>query len=67
MIIVYHFDEKKGIEYVNELFEKGFDNVFLLSGGVEAFGQEIEGGLEGANIPLFAKKEEVRKFKKTRL
>ena len=67
IIIVYHFDEKKGIEYVNELFEKGFDNVFQLSGGVEGFGQEIEGGLEGPNIPMFAKKEEVRKFKKTRL
>ena len=34
IIIVYHFDEKKGIDYVNELFEKGYDNVYLLSGGI---------------------------------
>ena len=67
IIIVYHFDEKKGIGYVNELYEKGFDNIFLLSGGIEAFGQEVGEGLEGANIPLFGKKEEVRKFKKTRV
>ena len=67
IIVVYHFDEKKGIEYVNQFFEKGFDNIFLLSGGVEAFGQEVAEGLEGPNIPAFAKKEEVRKFKKTRL
>lgn len=39
IIIVYHFDEKKGIDYVNELFEKGYDNLYLLSGGIESFGQ----------------------------
>lgn len=66
IIIVYHFDEKKGIDYVNELFEKGYDNIYLLSGGIEAFGMEIGEGLEGKNVPQFAKKEEVKKFKKVR-
>ena len=34
IIVVYHFDEKKGIDYVTQFFEKGFDNIFLLSGGI---------------------------------
>ena len=51
IIVVYHFDEKKGIDYAKQLFEKGYDNVYLVSGGVEAFGQEITEGLEGKDIP----------------
>jgi len=39
IIVVYHFDEKPGIDYVNQLFEKGYDNLFLLNGGIEGFGQ----------------------------
>jgi hypothetical protein len=34
IIIVYHFDEKHGIDYAKELHEKGFDNIYLLSGGI---------------------------------
>ena len=33
------------------MFEKGYDNVYLLSGGIEGFGQEIQDGLEGNNVP----------------
>ena len=64
IIIVYHFDEKPGMEYSTQLAEKGYDNLYLLSGGIEGFGQEIQEGLEGKDVPLFKKKEEVRKFKK---
>jgi len=42
IIIVYHFDEKGGIDFAKEMFEKGYDNVFLLSSGIEGFGQEIQ-------------------------
>lgn len=55
--MVYHFDEKKGIDYTTQFIEKGYENVYLLSGGIEGFGQEIQEGLEGKNVPLFAKKE----------
>lgn len=51
IIVIYHFDEKKGIEYANNFAEKGFENIYLLSGGIEAFGQEIPEGLEGKQIP----------------
>lgn len=67
IIVVYHFDEKKGIDYTLELFEKGYDNIFLLSGGIEAFGQEVQAGMEGKKVPEFDKKEEAKKFKKKRL
>ena len=66
IIVVYHFDEKPGMDYTTQLYEKGFDNLFLLNGGVEGFAQEIQEGLEGKDIPVFKKKEEVKKFKKQR-
>ena len=66
IIVVYHFDEKPGMDYATQLYEKGYDNLYLLSGGIEGFGQEIQEGLEGKDVPVFKKKEEVRKFKKQR-
>ena len=47
MIIMYHFDEKNGIPYANLLFQKGFDNVFLLNGGIEEFSKNYPEYLEG--------------------
>ena len=67
IIVVYHFDEKKGIDYTTQFIEKGYENVYLLSGGIEGFGQEIQEGLEGKSVPVFEHKEEVRKFKKKRV
>jgi centrosomal protein CEP41 len=37
LIIITHIDEKHGIPSATIFAEKGFDNVYLLSGGVEAF------------------------------
>ncbi len=49
MIIIYAFDEKEGMVGANLFFEKGFDNIYLLSGGIEKFGvchpESIEGSL----------------------
>ena len=50
-----------------KLFEKGYDNLYLLNAGIEGFGQEVPEGLEGTAVPQFEKKEEVKKFKKTRI
>ena len=47
MIIMYHFDEKNGIPYANLLFQKGFDNVFLLNGGIEEFAKNYPEYLDG--------------------
>ena len=33
-------DERQGTQYARLLFEKGFDNIYLLSGGIEKFLEE---------------------------
>ena len=37
LIIVYHEDDKNGMNFASVLYQKGFDNVYLLSGGIEEF------------------------------
>ena len=54
IIVVYMEDERLGTQYAKILFEKGFDNICLLSGGVEKFmdsGIDCYSMIEGANIP----------------
>ena len=47
MIILYHIDERNGVPYANLLFQKGYDNVFFLSGGIEEFMKKYPEYLEG--------------------
>ena len=47
MIIMYHNDERNGIPYANNFFQKGYDNVFFLSGGIEEFAKNYPDYLEG--------------------
>jgi len=51
LIIVYMGDERKGCAAANLLCEKGYENVFLLSGGVEQFNEEFHHLVEGRNVP----------------
>ena len=37
MIIIYAFDERPGIDAGNKFAEKGYENIYLISGGIEAF------------------------------
>lgn len=37
IIVIYMEDERLGTQYAKLLFEKGFDNIALLSGGLEKF------------------------------
>ena len=41
IIVVYMYDERTGTHFSKILFEKGFDNVYLLSGGIEKFYEKI--------------------------
>lgn len=41
LIIIYMLDERQGVSQAQLLCEKGYDNVFLLSGGCEAFLQDF--------------------------
>jgi len=62
LIIIYMNDERKGTAIAHVFFEKGYENVYLISGGVEQFTQEFPDLCEGKVVP---KKEEERKDRST--
>jgi centrosomal protein CEP41 len=47
IIVVYMSDERLGTQYSKILFEKGFDNIYLLTGGLEKF---MEAGIDCYNL-----------------
>ena len=51
MIIIYMGDERKGTAAANLMAEKGYENVFLLSGGVDQFNEEFHPMVEGRDVP----------------
>ena len=51
LIIIYMGDERKGTAAANLMSEKGYENVFLLSGGIEQFNEEFNSLVEGRNVP----------------
>jgi len=55
-IIIYHNDEKHGIPYAAGMYEKGYDNVYLISGGIEEFLKDAHDLVEGKNVPSPTKK-----------
>jgi centrosomal protein CEP41 len=65
MIILYHNDERTGIPYANNFFQKGFDNVYFLSGGIEDFAKNYPDHLEGVEKEKYVnmKKERDRQAK----
>lgn len=52
LIICYMYDERQGTLAAQALSEKGYDNVFLLSGGCEKFLEEFSELCEGTQIPI---------------
>lgn len=46
-IVIYAWDERPGVEASKKFAEKGFDNVYLLSGGVEEFIKQFPELVEG--------------------
>jgi centrosomal protein CEP41 len=51
LIIIYHEDDKSGIQVASVLFEKGFDNIYLLTGGIEEFYQKHSSLVLGTELP----------------
>lgn len=47
LIIVYMGDERKGCLAANLLVEKGYENTYLLSGGIEQFNEDFHHLVEG--------------------
>ena len=62
-------DERKGTAAANLFAEKGYENVFLLSGGIEQFNEEFHGLVEGRNVPkpnrLVQEEEQKKKMEKS--
>lgn len=44
-------DERKGTAVAMVFFEKGYENVYLLSGGIEQFLEEFTELVEGKSVP----------------
>ena len=51
LIIIYMSDERKGTAAATLMTEKGYDNVFLLSGGIDQFNEEFHHLVEGRDVP----------------
>jgi hypothetical protein len=56
-MVIYHLDDKNGIETANLLTKKGFPHLLLLSGGIEEFGVAHSDAIEGSDIPVFRHNE----------
>lgn len=63
---MYGSDEKSSIPYATLLAQKGFDNIFLLNGGIEEFSRNFPEYLEGPQAQQFinAKLQEENEKKK---
>lgn len=61
LIIVYHEDDKTSASYATVLYEKGFDNIYMLTGGIEEFYQKKPDYCLGSNLPPL-KSEMGKKF-----
>ena len=51
-------DERSGTAAAKLLYEKGYDNVYLLSGGIEEFLITNENLIEGQNVPDLKREKE---------
>lgn len=49
---MYHDDDKTGASYAAVLFEKGFDNIYLVEGGIENFYQKKPELVKGSELPV---------------
>lgn len=56
LIIVYTWEERAGVSAAQKFAEKGFENVFLISGGLESFSDQAPEMMEGTKPPSPKKK-----------
>lgn len=59
LIVIYMSDERKGTQVAQVFFEKGYENVYLISGGFEQFQDDFPELCEGKVAPT-SKKEETK-------
>ena len=51
LIVVYAEDERHGTHLAKVIFEKGFDNIYLLTGSISVFTFENPHLTEGTDVP----------------
>ena len=51
LIVIYMDDERKGTQVAQVFFEKGYENVYLISGGFEQFMENFPELCEGKMAP----------------
>lgn len=51
IIVVYLDNERQGTQVAKKLTEKGFGNIYLLTGGIQQFFIDYPDLVEGTNIP----------------
>ncbi len=52
LIVIYMNDERQGHKAAKIFFEKGYDNIYLLSGGGNGFLEEYPDLIEGTKVPV---------------
>ena len=48
---MYVSDERNGIQAARAMVDRGYENTFLLTGGIEKFIEDYPNLIEGNNIP----------------
>ena len=56
-IVIYTNDERNGIAAARTMADRGYENTYLLSGGIEKFIEDYASLVEGNNIPQLVAKE----------
>jgi len=67
LIIIYHNDERNGVSFGNLMAQKNYENVYLLTGGIEAFLENFAHFVEGKKVPAPIKQEKKKQvvYKRT--
>ena len=61
MIIVYVNDERNGIIVGQTMVDRGYENTYLLTGGIDKFIEDYSSLIEGKNIPKLETKPPAKK------
>ena len=66
LLVFYHDDERHSMQQVQIIFEKGFDNCYLLSGGIWVFAKQYPELLVGDDMNLRMKTASSSRSKKSK-
>jgi rhodanese-related sulfurtransferase len=63
LVILYAGDERPGVESAQRLVQRGFENTYLLTGGLEEFTKQYSQYLEGTNPPRPVATNTIKNFR----